>query len=78
MICINCPKTALISTHFHQKTINGIYFEVVAIQGFSIILQHDTNDEEAKQTVKQATAQMKELKHTMVTVRIVDEQGAIV
>lgn len=78
MLSINCPKTKIIQTYFHHQCIDGIQFEVVEIQGFSVLLKHDHSDEEAKQIAKQTIAQLKELTYFVTTVRIVDEKGALI
>ncbi|MDO4378524.1 MAG: hypothetical protein Q4C64_05160 [Erysipelotrichia bacterium] len=77
MISINSPKASFIAEKLAGKEIDGVNFELVKMQGMSVIMK--TNDDaKAKIVVKSYIGSMPEMKYKVLTVGILDDQGRLI
>ena len=77
MISINTPKTEVVIDNLNGKEIDGVKFELVRIQGMSVIM-HTSNDSQAKEIVKKVITPLPEMKYKMLTISILDDNGRLI
>ena len=78
MLSVNSPRPGEIVKAFDGKTIEGIHFEVEGRQGLSVILSHDSTDEQAKKVCKTVMAQLPSLKQMVCSCQIINPDGKLV
>lgn len=78
MLSISCPKTKEIIAAFDNKNIDGINFKVVNIIGLSVIVDHDSNDDEAKRVVRKELQNIPKIRNFVSSCQIIDENGQLV
>lgn len=77
MISINSPKSELVAEKLQGKEIEGIAFELVKMQGMSVIMK-TSDDIQAKNVVKKYISSLPEMKYKLLTIAIVDDQGRLI
>lgn len=77
MISINSPKSQLVADKLQGKEIEGVSFELVKIQGMSVIMK-TSDDAQAKNIVKKYIGSLPEMKYKVLTVAILDDQGRLI
>lgn len=77
MISINSPKSQLVVDKLQGKEIEGVSFELVKIQGMSVIMK-TSDDTQAKNVVKKYIGSLPEMKYKVLTVAILDDQGRLI
>lgn len=77
MISINSPKSQLVADKLQGKEIEGVSFELVKIQGMSVIMK-TSDDTQAKNVVKKYIGSLPEMKYKVLTVAILDDQGRLI
>ncbi len=78
MLSVNSPRPAEIIKAFDGKIIEGIHFEVEGRQGLSVILRHDSTDDQAKKVCKAVMAQLPSLKQMVCSCQIINPDGKLV
>lgn len=77
MISINSPKSELVVEKLQGKEIEGIAFELVKMQGMSVIMK-TSDDIQAKNVVKKYIGSLPEMKYKVLTIAILDDQGRLI
>ena len=75
MLSVNSPKPQVVVDTLDQKEIEGVTFEVVRVQGLSVLVRANGDEIEARSILRRVLPALPEMKYKVVSVMLVDEQG---
>lgn len=78
MLQIGSPKFKLLKEKIDDKEIDGVHFNVESIQGLTLKVRHNANDDiSAKTIIKKLIANDPEFKNAYTNIQMIDENGRI-
>lgn len=77
MLLVGTPKAKKFVEQINGMTLNGVTFKVESVSGLNTILSYDTDDETAKQMIKEFLKNNSEFSRGFSSVKKCDAKGAI-
>lgn len=77
MLLVSCARINILIKNIDNKEINGINFKLNKLDGLMAYINHDSDDETAKKTLKEKAKGIPELKNMFLNIRTIDDSGNI-